>query len=135
MRLYKFWISLTLLTMMLFFVVSFNNPPQEKWVAPKGTNEIINPLKNDLDATVSGKKLFKVFCSVCHGTKGKGDGIAGTGLKPNPTNFTTKEFQSQTDGAIYWKIETGRTPMASYKESIPEKNRWEIINYLRTLKK
>ena len=74
------------------------------------------------------------MCFVCHGPKGKGDGMAGAGLTPKPTNLTTEEFQSQSDGAIFWKITEGRAPMASYKTSIPEKKRWEIVNYIRTLK-
>lgn len=135
MKTYKFYASLALLFTILFSGVSFSRPTQEKWIAPASADKTTNPIKNDINAAASGKKLFKVLCSVCHGLKGKGDGIGGTGLNPKPTNFTTSEFQSQTDGAIFWKIETGRTPMASYKESIPEKKRWEIINYLRTLKK
>ena len=74
------------------------------------------------------------MCSVCHGPKGKGDGMAGAGLTPKPTDLTSEVVQSQTDGAIFWKISEGRAPMASYKSAIPEKNRWEIINYIRTLK-
>jgi mono/diheme cytochrome c family protein len=108
---------------------------QSKWIAPASADKIVNPLKNDANAAASGKKLYKVMCFVCHGPKGKGDGMAGAGLTPKPTDLTTDEFQSQTDGAIFWKIAEGRAPMASYKTSIPEKKRWEIINYIRTLKK
>ena len=75
------------------------------------------------------------MCFVCHGPKGKGDGMAGAGLTPKPTDLTSEAVQSQSDGAIFWKIAEGRSPMASYKSSIPEKKRWEIINYIRTLKK
>mgnify|MGYP003109959153 FL=1 len=74
-----------------------------------------------------------MLCFVCHGPKGKGDGMGGAGLTPKPTDLTTEEFQSQSDGAIFWKITEGRAPMASYKTSIPEKKRWELVNYLRTL--
>jgi mono/diheme cytochrome c family protein len=135
MKLKKFYISLTLIIMLLFLTVSFNKPIQDKWVAPPSTDKIVNPLKDDANASESGKKLYKMMCFVCHGPKGKGDGMGGAGLTPKPTNFTSEAFQSQTDGAIFWKIAEGRSPMASYKTSIPEKKRWEIINYLRTLKK
>jgi hypothetical protein len=67
--------------------------------------------------------------------KGKGDGMGGAGLTPKPSNLTSDAVQSQTDGAIFWKITEGRTPMASYKASIPEKKRWQLVNYMRTLKK
>lgn len=86
------------------------------------------------NAAANGKKTYKVLCVVCHGAKGKGDGVGGSGLTPKPTNLITAEVQSQTDGAIFWKMEEGRPPMASYITVIPEKKRWELINYIRTLK-
>ena len=135
MKPYKFIIILTLFSMLLFLVVGFNKSTQDKWVAPASADNIVNPLKGDDKAAFSGKKLYKMMCFVCHGPKGKGDGMGGTGLTPKPSDLTSTEFHSQSDGAIFWKIAEGRAPMAGYKNSIPEKKRWEIINYLRTLKK
>lgn len=135
--------SFFLIGLISFFLVGFNKlpqkdwvsiPTQDKWIAPKSADKIVNPLKNDANASASGKKLFKVMCTVCHGIRGKGDGMAAAGLTPKPTDLTSDAVQAQTDGAIFWKIAEGRTPMASYKSSIPEKKRWEIINYIRTLK-
>jgi len=135
MKTEKKLVSVSLLIFTLFLLVSFSKSFQEKWEAPSSADKIINPLKNDVNAAASGKKLYKVLCSVCHGLKGKGDGMGGTVLKPKPTDLTSAAFHLQTDGAIFWKIQEGRAPMASYKTSIPEKNRWEIINYIRALKK
>lgn len=115
-------------------LLGFNSHAQDKWVAPASADKIVNPLKSNADAAANGKRSYKMLCVVCHGAKGKGDGIGGAGLKPKPTNLTSAEFQAQTDGAIFWKIEEGRSPMASYKTAIPENKRWEIINYIRTLK-
>lgn len=136
------FISFIFIGLLFLLLVSFEKTPsiyepiqQKKWVAPASADNIVNPLRGDANGAASGKKLYKMMCFVCHGPKGKGDGMGGAGLTPNPTNFTTEAFQSQTDGAIFWKIAEGRSPMASYKTSIPEKKRWEIINYLRTLKK
>jgi len=136
-------ISLTLAGLLYTLLVSFISAPerdnyetiqQKKWVAPASADKIINPIKGDAKAVASGKKIYKMLCFVCHGPKGKGDGMGGAGLTPKPADLTSSIFQSQSDGAIFWKIEQGRSPMPSYKTSIPEKKRWEIINYLRTLK-
>ena len=127
--------GMTLVIVVSFLFLGFNSHSQEKWVAPLSADKIVNPLKGDVNAAANGQKLYKVLCVVCHGAKGKGDGVAGAGLTPKPTNLTSLEFQSQSDGAIFWKIQTGRAPMASYETSIPENKRWEIINYIRTLKK
>ncbi|WP_339895802.1 cytochrome c [uncultured Algibacter sp.] len=143
MKTKKTIMSLALTGVLFALLVSFISVPernnyeaiqQKKWVAPASADKIVNPLKGDVKAAASGKKLYKVLCLVCHGPKGKGDGMAGAGLTPKPTNLTSEAFQSQSDGAIFWKIAEGRAPMASYKSSIPEKKRWEIINYIRTLK-
>lgn len=142
MKTKKILISITFTGFLFLLLVSFVKAPkndyvtvqQKKWVAPASADKIVNPLKGDANATASGKKLYKVMCFVCHGPKGKGDGVGGAGLTPKPTDLTSDAVQSQTDGAIFWKIAEGRAPMASYKSSIPENKRWEIINYIRTLK-
>ncbi|ASV30886.1 c-type cytochrome [Maribacter cobaltidurans] len=124
----------TILMVTGLLILGFNGHAQEKWVAPASADKIVNPLKGDTDALANGKRTYRMLCVVCHGAKGKGDGVGGAGLKPLPTNLTSAEFQAQTDGAIFWKLEEGRSPMASYKTALPEKKRWELINYIRTLK-
>jgi mono/diheme cytochrome c family protein len=112
-----------------------DNEGVEKWVAPKSADNLENPLKGDEAATKSGKKLYKQFCSICHGDKGKGDGMAGLSLMPKPANFTTEAIQAQSDGALFWKMTEGRAPMASYRETLKENQRWQLVNYIRTFKK
>lgn len=105
------------------------------WVAPESANKIVNPLLNNEEATKEGKKLYKQLCAICHGEKGKGDGVAGASLNPRPANFSSNSVQSQSDGALYWKINEGRAPMASYKDLISDSQKWQLVNYIRTLNK
>lgn len=105
------------------------------WKAPPEADKVSNPLKGNTAATVLGKKLYTQLCVVCHGDKGKGDGIAGISLNPRPANHSSAKVQSQTDGAIFWKITTGRPPMASYTKSLTETQRWQLVNYIRQLAK
>ena len=112
-----------------------NVSAQSAWVAPKSADAITNPLKNDASAVKQGKAIFEQFCAICHGDKGKGDGIAAAALNPKAANFLTEKFQKQTDGAVYWKLTEGRPPMASYKETLSETQRWQLVSYLKTLKK
>lgn len=127
--------GISLIGLIYFLFVGFNGHAQDKWEAPESANKITNPLKTDSNAALSGKRTFKMLCVICHGAKGKGDGIGGTGLTPQPTDLTNGDVQSQTDGALFWKLTHGRPPMAAYETAIPEKKRWELINYIRTLKK
>lgn len=105
------------------------------WKAPAEADKLTNPLKGNAVSVDAGKKTFQQMCAICHGNKGKGDGVAGMGLNPRPTDFSKADIQAQSDGAIYWKMTEGRAPMAAYKEILKENQRWELVNYIRTLKK
>jgi mono/diheme cytochrome c family protein len=124
------------LTGCTFFLIG-SSPIYQKgdWKAPKEADALKNPVKDSEEATLEGQKLYTNMCVICHGKKGKGDGVAGVNLNPRPTNFTTTNVQQQTDGAIYWKITEGRVPMASYKSILTEEQRWQLVNYIRKLKK
>jgi mono/diheme cytochrome c family protein len=115
--------------------MSFSYYGGAPWVAPKSADAIKNPLKGSSSATAEGKKLYSQMCAICHGNKGKGDGIGATALNPKPANYSKEVVQGQSDGAIYWKLSTGRTPMASYKEILTPIKRWQLVNYIRTFKK
>ena len=104
-----------------------------KWIAPSWTDTLKNPLAKIVKATKEGKSIFNSQCYVCHGTYGKGDGIAAPTLNPKPADLTSPEVQKQSDGAIFWKITTGNSPMASYKSTYSENQRWGLVNYIREL--
>jgi len=104
------------------------------WVAPASADNTKNPLKGNTASIAEGKKVYKRLCAICHGDKGKGDGVAGMSLNPKPANFQTDLFAKQSDGAIHWKLDEGRAPMASYKDILTEDEKWQVINYLRSLK-
>jgi mono/diheme cytochrome c family protein len=118
-------------------LVSFTRVRQQQktdWVAPASADTIKNPLKGKAETIPSGKKIYATYCVACHGDKGKGDGIAASGLNPRPANHSSAKVQNQSDGAIFWKLTKGRTPMAAYDKILTVQQRWEVINYIRTLK-
>jgi mono/diheme cytochrome c family protein len=130
--------NITILSLGLTITIvasGFKIVQSSEWVVPKSADKIINPLKGIVGATKTGKKLYGKYCTICHGAKGKGDGMAGAALNPRPANFTKDKFQNQTDGAIHWKLTEGRSPMASYKTILNEEQRWQLVNYMRTFKK
>lgn len=109
------------------------NAQTTSWKAPASASTIKNPLLNDATAAKAGKKLYTQMCVICHGVKGKGDGMAGAALNPKPANFTSAVVKAETDGAIFWKMTTGNAPMASYKEVLTDQQRWQLVNYIREL--
>ena len=104
------------------------------WIAPSSADKITNPLKGKEKATLAGEKLYVSYCAICHGKKGKGDGVAGMALNPRPSNLTKDKVQEQTDGAIYWKMTEGKAPMAAYKATLTEEQRWQLVNFIRSIK-
>ena len=128
--------AMALLIAMLFFGMFQNSVfSQTGWKAPDSADQIKNPYKGNEKATLAGKKLYVQNCAICHGNKGKGDGMAGMALKPRPANLTKDVVQKQTDGAIFWKMTEGRAPMAAYKEALTAEQRWQLVNFIRSLKK
>jgi mono/diheme cytochrome c family protein len=103
------------------------------WVAPAWADTLKNPVAGQESAAIAGKKIFSSYCVACHGTGGEGNGPAATGLNPSPANLTLPRVQNQSDGAIFWKISTGRNGMAPYKESLSARQRWALVDFIRSL--
>ncbi|MDX1828862.1 MAG: cytochrome c [Lutibacter sp.] len=123
------------LTLLLLISATFTVNAQSKWVAPSAAKTIKSPLKMNANDAKAGKALFTQMCVICHGIKGKGDGMAGAALNPKPANFTLSSVQSQTNGELFWKMTNGNPPMAAYKDILTETQRWQLVAYIRTFKK
>ena len=107
---------------------------RRRWDTPAWTDTIRNPYLNMASVTDSGKVLYQKFCTVCHGTSGKGNGVAAAGLSVRPADHTSPYVQLQTDGSLFYEMSNGHAPMPAYKNVLTEKQRWSLINYIRTLK-
>jgi mono/diheme cytochrome c family protein len=125
-----------ILALFVFVFVFFRSFAQSTpWTAPKDADNVKNPLAGNASVIVEAKKLYVANCGPCHGEKGKGDGPAAQGLNPKPADHTSAGVQGQTDGAIFWKLTEGRTPMPGYKKIFSDQQRWELVNFIRTLAK
>jgi mono/diheme cytochrome c family protein len=104
---------------------------QGEWKAPADAKAA----KNAVKGVGNAKKSVETNCASCHGPAGKGDGPAAAALPPpKPADWTAAKVQGQSDGELFWKISNGRGAMPPWKH-LPEKERWELVNYIRTLKK
>lgn len=122
-------------------VISLTSFTQQKemkdWEAPKSADSLINPFKGNDAATLKGKSLFDKQCALCHGSKGTGNGFSAADFEIRPTDLTSKMAQAHTDGALYWKIMHGNSPMPSFKKAHKTNHNqcWQVINYIRELGK
>ena len=106
---------------------------QGEWHAPKRKARTKNPIAATPESIAKGKALFTKSCVACHGDLGKGDGAAAPFLQVHPKDLSAPSMLDQTDGELYWKLSTGRTPMPAFETLHTSEERWMIVNYIRTL--
>lgn len=104
------------------------------WAVPDKYNKMENPVKADKESIAQGKALWNLHCKSCHGKDGLGDGPKAANLDTAAGDFSSKAFQKQTDGALFYKSWIGRDEMPNYEKKIPEKEDvWHLVNFMRTL--
>jgi cytochrome c len=101
-------------------------PPEEKM---RG-----NPVRFTVLSVDRGKRLFQAQCVLCHGVKadGKGDFVGVYGV--HPPDFTDPNVLSKfTDGELFYIIGAGTEKMPGKHTQLNEKQRWDVVNYLRAV--
>lgn len=109
---------------------------QEKgkpWPAPESAVKMKNPVASNAESINEGKILYAKHCKSCHGAKGKGDGPKAANLDISSGDFSSEEFMKESDGSIYWKTTEGRDPMPEFKKKMSDDERWQVVNYIRTM--
>ncbi len=95
-----------------------------------------NPLQNNSENTRAGQALFAENCASCHGTAGKGGGEAGADLDPKPPELQSMiGMPMADDGYLMWAVAEGgealSTDMPAFKDSLSEKELWQIVQYMQ----
>jgi mono/diheme cytochrome c family protein len=104
------------------------------WNAPTAARNLQNPVPSTEDSIHAGMTDYATHCQSCHGEKGDGKGTRAEKLSVAPTNFTDARAMGQvTDGELFWKISNGRRPMPSFQDKLTEQERWQLVDYIRTL--
>lgn len=93
---------------------------------------LVNPTIDMAASLERGDSLYHIFCVVCHGQTGLGDGTVGR--KMGTMSLQTVRAQGLSDGYLYSMIRYGRGLMGQYGDKIwrPE-DRWAVVNYVRAL--
>ena len=117
-----------------FGMVSFKGF-QKPWVVPAEYKSKANPVKSSSTTINEGKELYMKNCSNCHGKMGTGDGPKAKLLETPVGDFSSKVFQAETDGEMFYKTWKGRDEMPTYKGKVTDDEIWTMVVFLRTLKK
>jgi len=108
------------------------------YIAGQGAPD--NPVKLDAASVERGRVLYSVTCIQCHGPKADGNGVVGGALVFQPANLTGDVVQSKPDGSLFLTISNGivgtggQIHMPALNENLTVRDRWDVVNYIRTLK-
>jgi len=95
-----------------------------------------NPVSRTRDNILKGQKYYNIYCMVCHGAKGEGDGsvIGAAPLFPRPPTLNSEKIKDEwSDGRIFHVITMGQGLMSGYRTQMSEEQRWAVVHYLRAL--
>lgn len=92
--------------------------------------ELTNPFHPTEQVLDKGKALYQIYCAVCHGAEGKGDGPIAAKIPP-PPSYKSDRLLQFPPGRLFHVITMGANKMPSYAVQIAPEERWLIITYVR----
>lgn len=93
-----------------------------------------NPIPPSKESEATGEALYPVFCRLCHGEPGSGTpgGVGATFAAPPPPDLKAMAA-ALPEGQIFVVITEGFGRMPALAALFPPVERWDVINYLRSL--
>lgn len=120
----------------------YTNTEEER---SRATREITrNPFPITTNSLEEGKVLYDIYCGICHGATGDGQGYLvrednpATGIPAGvypaaPANLVQDTFINASAGRIYHAIMHGKNVMMPYSDKLTYRERWSVIHYIRSL--
>jgi mono/diheme cytochrome c family protein len=106
----------------------------------KSAEHLTNPRTRTSESINRGKFVYETYCQVCHGAGGRGDGpVSATAGGPFPAirNLTDDVARKRSDGYLYGVLVNstamGKGLMPRYGDKIRGTDRWDVVNYVRSL--
>lgn len=98
---------------------------------PNDVEEIPIPLTKEL--LDRGEERYKIYCIVCHGPVGKGDGMVVRRGYPQPPTYHDDRLRNAPVGHFFDVMTNGWGKMNSYAGQVSVADRWAIVAHIRTL--
>lgn len=108
--------------------------PNAQMAAAMGGPDIF-PVPVTRESLERGRERYNIYCIVCHGAAGDGDGMVWRRGFQKPPSFHEDRLQEGTASAAHFfdVITNGWGAMPSYADAISAEDRWKIIAYVRAL--
>jgi mono/diheme cytochrome c family protein len=98
---------------------------------------LMNPFPITSEGLARGKELYNVFCGICHGEKGDGNGYLvreDGGVYPaQPISLIDEALTTASNGRFYHSIMYGINVMGAYADKLSYEERWQVIHHIRSL--
>ena len=95
--------------------------------------ELVSPIASSEENIAAGAILYGQMCTQCHGEEGKGDGaISRNGHIVGIPSYSGK-LKDLPEGKMYHTLQYGKGLMGSHASQLSQKDRWLIIEYIKTL--
>ena len=124
---------LTFIGVICLGLLSFSNLVQEEWKVPAKYEKMTNPEEASKSNVAIGKSMYSKHCKSCHGKEGLGDGPKADEVEGELGDFSSEEYQAQSDGALFYKSYIGRDDMPNFEKKMSEEDMWLTVHYMRTL--
>ena len=94
-----------------------------------------NPFPISVDGLKRGAELYNIFCAICHGENGGGNGYIyeNEAYPAAPANFLQESWVDTSAGLYYHAMMYGKNVMGAYKDKVSYEERWQIIHHIRAL--
>lgn len=101
----------------------------------QGPNGLVTelPIELTVELLQRGQERYDIYCSVCHGYTGRGDGMIVSRGFPAPTSFHDQRLLDASVGYYFSAMTNGFGRMFSYASRIPPEDRWAIAGYIKAL--
>ena len=105
-------------------------------------NTVVSSFPNDIEKIPvpvtqemldRGQERYNIYCIVCHGAVGSGDGMIVRRGYPKPPTYHDDRLRNAPDGHFFDVMTNGWGKMNSYAAQVPAADRWAIVAYIRTL--
>ena len=94
--------------------------------------ELLSPIEISDMHKVAGKELYGVYCAVCHGSKGDGQGILMK--REKFLGIPSYADRDITPGSIYHVLMYGKNAMGSHAGQVNATERWQIAQHVMELR-
>jgi len=128
-----------------FYTGKVDNPnpnAQVQTTTDASGNTLVSSFPNDIDEfpipvtkelVDRGQERFNIYCIVCHGPTGNGDGMIVRRGFPKPPTYHDDRLRNAPVGHFFDVITSGWGKMNSYAYQVPPADRWAIVAYIRAL--